>query len=460
MDGARTARARNGAAPGPEAADTAAVWALITAGLLASGRPELRRTALRAGLAVAVAAPAAYLVGRRMLRGGAGTAAWPASHAAATAAFAGSLLGGGHPALSLPAAGLAGATGYVRMYDHGHRPLDVLSGVALGGAAAVLAHRVLPGGPPVDSQVRVGEALRTPQDADGAGVVVVVDAFSGPDAPTGPADRAEAVATAMRYLLPMAEVVPVHDADGLADALDEAAVRAKVLAVAGGDIQAGDAAQAALRHGRPLLVLPVGPDTAFASALGLNSIEDAVHSYQRGRLGRVDVGEVDGRVFLNSAGIGEHPGSAAHPHPAVRLPGGAWTAEALALGRRLSTAEPFSLIIDGRRRQVWGLFVGNGRYHSDALLPSGRDRLEDGLLDIRVLEAAYPFPRARAVAAVLLNRLGLSTHYRTWFADTLSVQPVTDRMPLVRDGGAEVSCGPVTFRKQPRELRVFTGFGD
>ena len=76
----------------------------------------------------------------------------------------------------------------------------------------------------------------------------------------------------------------------------------------------------------------------------------------------------------------------------------------MALARVLRHGEPLEVEIDGER-QVWIVFVGNCRYLPEGMAPTWRERLDDGLLDVRVVDASHPFCRTRLVVAALTGTL-------------------------------------------------------
>jgi len=93
----------------------------------------------------------------------------------------------------------------------------------------------------------------------------------------------------------------------LAPAVDAAvAAGADALAVAGGDGSLAAVAQAALAHDLPFVCIPAGTRNHFARDLGLDPTEPtaALDAINDGVEGRIDVGEVNGRVFLNNVSLG------------------------------------------------------------------------------------------------------------------------------------------------------------
>jgi undecaprenyl-diphosphatase len=162
----------------------------------------------------------------------------------------------------------------------------------------------------------------------------------------------------------------------------------------------------AAAHGLPLAVLPAGTLNHFARDVGVHTLEEAAAAVVSGRAVEVDVAEVNGTPFLNTASIGSYPEMVRRRDAlAGRL--GRWTAMTVAAAQTLRRGTPVSLLLDGRPVSVWVLFVGNCRYTPRGLAPAWRPRLEDGLLDVQYLRADVAFSRTRAVLGSLL---GVSSH--------------------------------------------------
>jgi len=113
------------------------------------------------------------------------------------------------------------------------------------------------------------------------------------------------------------------------------------------------------------------------------------------------------------------------------------------------------LEVDGRARTLWTLFAGNGHYHPAGFAPSWRERLDDGCIDIRLIDAEQRFARSRLVAAVLTGRLGRSRVYEQRIVAKLPVRSLQGPLQIARDG--EVSEGPeqLLLRAAARPLVVY-----
>src|SRR5215207_1651885 len=98
---------------------------------------------------------------------------------------------------------------------------------------------------------------------------------------------------------------PTRTARAVRQALDRDAA---VVVAGGGDGTVSGVAGELVGTHVPLGVLPMGTLNHFAKDLGLPlDLAEAVHVTVRGTVSRVDVGQVNGRVFLNHSSIGVYP---------------------------------------------------------------------------------------------------------------------------------------------------------
>ena len=170
---------------------------------------------------------------------------------------------------------------------------------------------------------------------------------------------------------------------------------------------------------------------------------------------QIDVGCIAGEPFLNTASFGSYVELVdAREQLEGRI--GKWPALAVAVVRVLRHGSPIAVELDGRPRTLWLAFIGNCRYLPDGMAPTWRERLDDGELDVRVVDAAHPFCRTRLVLALLTGTLRRSRVFETWTTTTLTVASAHGPVRLARDG--ETFDGPDRFEiaKTGVRLAVFT----
>lgn len=443
------------------AANHSRLWVGLAAVSAASGGRFGRRAATRGLLAVAATSaltnlPAKLLTGRtrpdlavvpevrRLARVPASTS-FPSGHSASAFAFA-TAASLEDPRLRWPLLTLATGVATSRVYTGVHYPGDVLVGSAIGVAVARATTRPWPladphpaTGAPIASYGRlVGPT--------GEGLVVVHNAEAGRGSAPVAVDE-------LLRAFPAASSVEVGPEQDLVEALHRAAHDARVLCVAGGDGTVSAGAAAAAEAGVPLAIVPAGTLNHLAKDLGLDEPAATIQAVEAGSAIRADLGEVDGRVFVNAASLGSYPHLVVDRErlePRV----GKWPAALWGIVRMLRTARPEEVEIDGQPRRIWLLFVGNCRFRGDGVPATRRTRLDDGTFDVRVLDAAPRWARTRIAVALLFGRVGRCRAYERRSATEVHVRSRGGPMQLVTDGEAWRGPDEIVFRKRPAALHV------
>lgn len=229
----------------------------------------------------------------------------------------------------------------------------------------------------------------------------------------------------------------------------------RVIAV-GGDGTANEVANGLVDTDVALGLYPIGSGNDFARALGYPRKRSTVAAFLRtARERRIDVGEVNGRVFLNVAGVG------IDGHVAERV-----IASSRVVGPRLgyvvgsivsiATYRPrvMRVRIDGTARAGKHLMVvaANGTHFGSGMRVAPDAKLDDGLLDIVVGGDLGTWS-----SLVALAKLYRGTHVdgRTILAfKAASLEVDFDApQPMEADGEASRTSG-LKIRVRPRALTV------
>jgi diacylglycerol kinase family enzyme len=245
------------------------------------------------------------------------------------------------------------------------------------------------------------------------------------------------VADELRRALPAATVVDLEDPSALQTVLGEQAAKPEVtaLGVVGGDGSANAAVAIALEHELPLMVVPAGTLNHLARDLGVTCLEDATAAVEAGEAIEVDVATIDGRTFLNTASFGSYA-ELVDTREGLEDRIGKWPALVVALVSVLRRSRPVEVELDGVHRSLWMIFLGNCRYLPDGFAPTRRERLDDGKLDVRLVDAGHPWCRTRLILGLLTGRLGRSPVYDQW---------ATTRLRVRADGPMRLACDGETF---------------
>ena len=234
----------------------------------------------------------------------------------------------------------------------------------------------------------------------------------------------------------------------------EALVRAAVargadgLAMAGGDGSQAIVAAVAAEFDLPYACIPAGTRNHFALDLGVDrdDVVGALDAFVDGGERRVDLGDVNGRVFVNNVSLGLYA-------DAVQREGYRDAKVRTILDTVPDVLGPTGTELDLRWRGPGGhehrggaaVLVSNNAYRFGRALGSGtRPRIDDGLLGITVVGAiSWQDEEGRA----------LQRPWRAWSSPTFDVgsdKPIAAGI----DGEALVLDAPLDFRIRHKVLRV------
>ena len=173
------------------------------------------------------------------------------------------------------------------------------------------------------------------------------------------------------------------------------AERFEVCIVAGGDGTVAPAAAALIDTDVILGILPFGSFMNIANGLGIPLQPlDAAHVITKRRMRRADVGEVNGKLFFETAGIGldaELFGAARHAER------GSWRRALRRVWRWMThDTHRVRISIDGKshNHRVMQVLVANSPYYAWALPLMPDASMVDGILDVAV------FPRMGRLALI------------------------------------------------------------
>ncbi|HEX6208539.1 MAG TPA: diacylglycerol kinase family protein [Actinomycetota bacterium] len=213
----------------------------------------------------------------------------------------------------------------------------------------------------------------------------------------------EGMADRALHLLPDAEAFHLEPDADLGRAVDEAVRDDRVVVAAGGDGTVSACVQHLVGRGT-LGVLPAGTRNHLARDLDLNDEEAALAALKERRTSRVDLGRLDDRHFINNVALGLYPQLVEkRERDEERI--GRWPAMLRAASRVLREGEPVvgTIAADGDARKVgaWMVFVGNNRFLTTPGRIGRRERLDEGVLDLRLLLVGT---RARLAYSVVRGR--------------------------------------------------------
>ena len=206
-------------------------------------------------------------------------------------------------------------------------------------------------------------------------------------------------------------------------------------------------------------VLPMGTLNHFAKDAGIPlSLEAAVRNFFTGRIVKVDVGEVNDRVFVNNSGIGVYPHIVRDREAEQRHGHSKPLAFALAVGSvlrrysRLRVREHLSEA-EALARLTPFLFVGNNKYEVVGLEIGRRTSLTSGRLWVCTAPRAS---RGNLIGMAWRTlRDQVSDHeLNAVEVEEIWVKPATPWINVSTDGEVSLMAAPLHYRIRPGALNV------
>lgn len=319
---------------------------------------------------------------------------------------------------------------------------------------------------PVDASVP-----ESPSDADRRGddrprrFHVLVNGGAGSVGAGAEADQQRAAIAAAFEAAGAEATVEAVDPEDLPDAVASiwsAPDRPEAVVVAGGDGTVNCAAGAAVGTDIVLGVLPLGTFDHFAKDLGMpTDLAGAAAAIVGGHERAVDVGEVNGRVFVNNSALGVYPEMVA-VRDAIRERRG-WgkvRAVPVAAARVLRAFPTHRLDLrgdDGYRRarvRTPFVFVGNGTYDDGGAALGGRGSLDDGRLGVYVARVVSRWGLVRTVLRAVVSGTEAARDLDRVELRELEVGGRSRRIRVALDGEVVWLDAPLRYRTRPGALRV------
>ena len=234
-------------------------------------------------------------------------------------------------------------------------------------------------------------------------------------------------------------------------AREAAADGCRTVIAVGGDGTANEIANGLVGTGTALALYPIGSGNDFARALGYPRKRREIGRFLAGARRRViDVGEVNGRIFVNAAGVGIDGHVAERIEASARIVG---PALGYFVGALVSIAtyrpQPMRVTIDGETREGKHLLVvaSNGTHFGSGMHVAPQAKVDDGLFDIVVAGDL-----GRWSSLVALAKLYRGTHVNG--RDVLAFRGRSLDVELARELPAQADGEPLRARSLTGRMRA------
>ncbi|HEV3059899.1 MAG TPA: diacylglycerol kinase family protein [Vicinamibacterales bacterium] len=289
-------------------------------------------------------------------------------------------------------------------------------------------------------------------------VAIIINPISGGARPGAARVRAQIALSAVDRHGDRAEVF-VTERPGHARALAKAAARRGVRLVLawGGDGTVNEIASALAFDSVPLGIIPSGSGNGLARELGISRRPDrAIAAALAAAPRAIDLGELDGRLFVNVAGIGIDAYVAAQFNGGGNLRRGL-IGYARITGRALFSYAPqaYRIASDHARFDTRAVVVtiANGAQYGNNARIAPDARVDDGLLDLVVVEERSRWETLRHVPKLFNGQAARVPGYRTTRIRRATIES-DDPMPFHVDGEPVQGGTSLKVRVHPGALLV------
>jgi len=234
----------------------------------------------------------------------------------------------------------------------------------------------------------------------------------------------------------------------------------RIVVAGGGDGTVNAVASELVGTDKALGVLPLGTLNHFAKDLNIPlDLEGAARNIIEGEAVKVDVGEVNGRIFINNSSLGLYPSIVRHREKQQeRLGRGKWFA---ALWATLEVFRRYPLFrvrlsVDGHefRRRTPFVFIGNNEYQMDAFNLGARSCLDAGHLSLHLTRDIGRWGLVRLAVRAIFGRLRESKDFDALCAREVWIETRRARLRVATDGEVTIMRSPLHYRVRPGALRV------
>jgi YegS/Rv2252/BmrU family lipid kinase len=234
----------------------------------------------------------------------------------------------------------------------------------------------------------------------------------------------------------------------------------ETIVAGGGDGTISAVASTLIGTNRTLGVLPLGTLNHFAKDLHIPlDLEGAARTIMEGHTARVDVGEVNGRIFLNNSSLGLYPRIVRlREKQQQRLGRGKWPAflwAAVSVLRRFPfLAVRLSMDEQQMVRRTPFVFVGNNEYEMENFNVGARSCLDVGKLSLYVAHRTGRLGLLRFAWRALFGGLRSEKDFDAMCCEQVWIETRHRLIHVATDGEVTRMETPLHYQVRPGALRV------
>ena len=237
-----------------------------------------------------------------------------------------------------------------------------------------------------------------------------------------------------------------------------------IVVAGGGDGTINAVASELVGTGNILGVLPLGTLNHFAKDLNIPlDLEGAVGVVVQNRTTYIDIGEVNGRYFLNNSGLGLYPRIVEEREEQRAMGRSKWLAFFAALLVIIHRYPLLTVRLNAAGRELLRrtpmVFIGNNEYELQGLRMGSRRCINAGMLFLYVTRQMSRWGLLRMGLHALVGKLYEAGDFDAMCVKELWVQARRRRLQVSLDGEVTTLRPPLRYRVHPAALRVIVPAG-
>lgn len=235
---------------------------------------------------------------------------------------------------------------------------------------------------------------------------------------------------------------------------------AEVVAVLGGDGTLSSVAGALAGGETVMAALPGGTFNYFARELGVgNELEPALDALEAGHVTSIDLGEVNGRVFLNNASFGVYPAILQQREAIYRRWGRSrlmayWSVITTLANMRHTMHLRIISGAEVRTYETPLAFVARSSYQLESFGLEGADAVRSGHFALFIARGTRRGDLAAAALRLALGKAVKGADFELVVADDIRIESDSPRRLLAFDGEKAWMAGPWHLKLRRNDLRV------
>ena len=289
------------------------------------------------------------------------------------------------------------------------------------------------------------------------GIEVIINAASGAN---NKEEVRRVTAAVLNETGTVAHIRLVKNSEKISELAREAATGGCEKIVAGGGDGTISAIAAELIGTEKILgVLPLGTLNHFAKDLKIPlDLKEAVRTVIEGNAVKVDVGEVNGRVFINNSSLGLYPEIVRGRERQERLGYGKWTSLVRSAFKVLRRYPNLDVRLNADSREISTrtpfVFIGNNEYEMESFNIGGRNCLDAGHLSLYMTQRTGRLALVKLALRAIIGKLGTEKDFISLCTDEVWIETRRKLLRVALDGEVMMLPTPIHYRVRPGALRV------